>query len=57
LTGTEDRKSAVKKRSTDGEIKTKMQGKEKKHEIEKMKKMDKIEKQASEKAKKKVVVA
>lgn len=47
----------MKKRSTDGEIKTKMQGKEKKHEIEKMKKIDKIEKQASEKAEKKVVVA
>ena len=47
MTGTEDRKSAVKKRSTDGEIKTKMQGKEKRQEIEKMKKIDKIEKQAS----------
>lgn len=44
MIGKEDRKSAVKKRSMDGEIKTRMQVKEKKNEIKKMKKIDKIEK-------------
>jgi hypothetical protein len=46
LTGTEERKSAVKKRSKDGEIKTKMQVTEKKNEIKasQIKKMEKIDK-------------
>jgi hypothetical protein len=47
LTGTDDRKSAVKKRSTDGEVKRKVQGKAKKHEVEKMEKIEKIAKKAS----------